>query len=214
MTAIWGPLGWMTLHSVSTMYPEAPTSAEQQLMATWLDMFRDTITCPSCRQHFGEMLATYKTVFPRFLQSRQEFALFVFRAHNTVNRRLNKPVYDTVEKCMEVLHNNVKVQTASVYRHAYLAHIQRFWKTMQDMSGIAALRKIVEMKKIENEYFSSHDTNFDVVLREETTLLPRGVLEKSSEEPRNPLIPRPAVNLSSIGGAGFRLTSQGLRLRK
>jgi hypothetical protein len=36
MTAVWGPLGWMTLHSVSTMYPEQPTQAEKTLMTTWL----------------------------------------------------------------------------------------------------------------------------------------------------------------------------------
>jgi hypothetical protein len=181
-------------------------------MSSWLDMFRDTITCPSCRQHFGEMLASYKTIFPRFLQSRHEFALFAFRAHNAVNRRLNKPVYDTVEKCMEVLKNNTKLQKAVVYRQAYLTHIQRFWRTLQDMSGIAALRKIVEMKKIENEYLSSHDTNFQVGIREETTLLPRGVLEKPSEEPRNLAIPRPNVYSTPPTG-GFRITARGLRLR-
>ena len=36
-------MGWMTLHSVATCYPESPTQSEKDLMASWLDMFRDTM---------------------------------------------------------------------------------------------------------------------------------------------------------------------------
>ena len=100
MTAVWGPLGWMTLHSVATCYPETPTQTERELMYSWLDMFRDTITCPHCREHFSAMLQTYRATFPGMLNSRQDFALFTFRAHNAVNRRLRKPIQATLEDCI------------------------------------------------------------------------------------------------------------------
>ena len=222
MTAVWGPLGWMTLHSISTSYPEAPTPAEKHLASAWLDMFRDTITCPYCREHFGEILMNSRRVFPNFLNSRQDFAIFVFRVHNAVNRRLKKPIYESVESCMERLRENVKTRPAREYRTAYLNHITRFWRTLQDVSGITALKKINEMKRIEAEYFGPKDTNFAIELQEDIVVVPRGVLEKESGEAPAPraVATRP-VALSVPDrtpsrmpmGVGFRITAGGLRLR-
>ena len=176
-------------------------------MSVWLDMFRDTITCPSCKGHFTELLKTYRSRFPNMLQSRQEFAMFSFRAHNAVNRRLNKPVYTTLDECLATLRNNIKTRTARDYRVSYVNHIMRYWRTFQDVSGIAALKKIVEMKKIEEDYVRIKDTSFQVTLLADAVLLPSGVLEKNSEER-----PRPVALLSGgprralvLGPGGFRM---------
>ncbi len=224
MTAVWGPLGWMTLHSISTSYPEAPTIAEKQLVSSWLDMFRDTITCPHCRDHFAEMLANSRRVFPNFLNSRQDFAIFVFRIHNAVNRRLRKPVYENVAACMERLRENVKLRPAKEYRVAYLNHISRFWKTLQDVSGLIAVKKINEMRRIEGEYFGPKDTNFAVEIREDIVIVPRGVLEKDAPDtvprvtaPVPRIVARPQesdrVPSRMPTGVGFKMTASGLRLR-
>ena len=211
MTAIWGPLGWMTLHSTAFAYPENPTSAEKQLMSSWLDAFRDTITCPSCKGHFTDMLAAYRTQFPNMLANRHEYVLFTFRAHNSVNRRLSKPIYSSVEECVATLRNNVKVRSAKDYRISYINHITRHWRTFQDTTGITALKKIQELKRIEIEYVSLRDTNFTVDIRSDVVVLPQTVMEKSSSENqvRRPIFPSSA----SIGAAGFRITSKGIRLR-
>ena len=226
MTAVWGPLGWMTLHSISTSYPEAPTVAEKQLVTTWIEMFRDTITCPYCREHFGAMYQRYKQVYPNYLNSRQDFAMFAFRAHNTVNRRLKKPIYETVAACMERLRENVKLRTAKDYRTAYLSHIARFWRTMQDISGMVAMKKINEMRRIENDYFAPKDTNFAVNLLEGPVVVPRGLLEQEAPEsvPRimepgarvlsRPQMVQPERTPSRMPTCvGFRMTPGGLRLR-
>ena len=210
MTTIWGPLGWMTLHSVATSYPERATQSERNLMTTWLDMFRDTITCPSCKGHFTEMLQSYRKRFPNMMESRQEFAMFSFRAHNSVNRRLNKPIYSSVDECMSTLRNNLSTRTARDYRVSYVNHITRHWRTFQDIAGITALRKIVEMKKIEEEYIAPRDTSFIVSLAPEIVVLPSGVLEKNTGSPREG---RPSVTFSStgprkalvLGPGGFRI---------
>jgi len=206
MTAIWGPLGWMTLHSVATCYPEAPTPSEKVLMSNWLDMFRDTITCATCRGHFTELLANYRRQYPGMFDSRQAFAVFTFRAHNAVNRRLVKPMYATLEECMQTLQNNVKIRSARDYRVSYINHIMRYWRTMQDMSGIAALRKIEEMRKIETEYVSIRDTNFNVTLLPDVVVLPRDMLEKPvpGGEPQRQYLKPQSVGLR-LGVGGFRL---------
>jgi hypothetical protein len=181
-------------------------------MSTWLDMFRDTITCPSCKGHFTEMLATYRARFPNMMQSRQEFAMFSFRAHNTVNRRLNKPIYATLDECITTLKNNIKTRSARDYRVSYINHITRHWRTFQDVQGITALKKIVEMKKIEDDYIKPRDTSFNVPLFPDFVILPTGILERGGEPSAGPQ--RPSVRFSSGGPKrGLVLGPGGFRIR-
>ena len=201
----------MTLHSVSTSYPETPTPSEKQLMQSWLEMFRETITCPHCKEHFGTMLQNYKARFPRMLDSRQEFSMFAFRAHNAVNARLHKPVYATLEECMTVLRNNIRTRTATDYRISYINHITRYWRTLQDITGIVALRKIAEMKKIEAEYMTLRDTRFEITLVDQGVVIPREWVE-GHREPEA----RPSLRLSSSSSGprvGFQLVGGRIRLR-
>jgi hypothetical protein len=178
-------------------------------MQTWLDMFRDTITCPSCREHFTNMLAAYRKAFPNMLASRQEFVMFTFRAHNAVNRRLRKPLFTTLEECMATLKSNIKTRSARDFRVSYVNHITRHWRTFQDVTGITALKKIAEMKKIELDYVAPRDRNLDVALRADVVVLPQDMLEKKTESEAT----TPFRLSSQVGGGGFRITAGGLRLR-
>jgi hypothetical protein len=199
MTSVWGPLGWMTIHSVSSCYPDNPTQQEITLMSTWLDMFQSTITCPSCREHFEELLRGYRQRFPDYLSSRTKFMMFVFRAHNTVNNRLHKPIYATVKDCFEVLRNNVKQRPARDYRAAYLNHIRRFWKTMQDTSGLTALKKINQMTQVEMSYIQPRDNNFEIIIPDGSTFLAEASMTTSQVDPA----PRPAFDGRSAPRIGL-----------
>jgi hypothetical protein len=172
-------------------------------------LFRDSITCPSCKEHFTTLLNNYRIHFPGMLNSRQDFAIFTFRAHNAVNRRIHKPIYSSVEECLATLRNVVKTRHARDYRNTYLVHITRHWKVMQDVNGIVVLKKIQEMKRIETEYVSQRDTNFEVQLRSEIVVLPQDALERTNETQ----VQRP-IFLGKTGSAGFKLTANGFRLRR
>jgi len=137
--------------------------------------------------------------------------MFAFRAHNVVNARLHKPVYQTLAECMNILRNNVKNRTAVSYRISYLNHINRYWRTIQDISGIVAVKKVVEMRKIEAEYFSTHDTQFDVQLTEDIVVIPRNWVEKDAmNQSPNPAIRAPSINANARGG--FRMVGGRMRL--
>lgn len=205
MTSIWGPLGWMTLHSVASCYPNTPLPSEKTLMQTWLDMFQSTITCPSCREHFGTALGSYRRIYPQMLSSREEFLLATFRLHNSVNRRLNKPIHSSVAACFEQLRNNMKTRTARDYRIAYINHIQRFWRTMQDASGMAALRKINEMRKIENEYLQRHENNFEIIISENIVVLLNHSLDDQTETPSPVRIDTRSIPQIGFNGGRFQL---------
>lgn len=212
MTAIWGPLGWMTLHSVALAYSDTPTPAEKALMTTWVELFRDTITCPSCRSHFSEMLEKYRKTIPGMMDSRQNFAMFTFRAHNAVNRRLKKPIYSSLDECMATLRNNVKTRSARDYRNSYILHITRHWNVYRDITGIVASRKIAEMKKIEIEYIQNRDNNFEYTPQPDIVVLPSDMLTSSGrEEARTAPLMAPAT--AGIR-TGLRITASGIRLRR
>lgn len=202
MTSIWGPLGWMTLHSVASLYPNTPTEAERLLMVKWLDLFRDTITCPSCQAHFAELLASYRAQFPNMLYSRRDFLLFTFRAHNSVNKRIGKPVYGTVQECFDLLRKNVQFNKAQSFRITYTNHITRHWRTFQDASGMSAMKKINEIKKIEIQYMAARSNEFEEIISEDNLIFSTGV-----QEPARPMfINRNAPRLV--------MTATGMRLRK
>ena len=208
MTSIWGPLGWMTLHSVASLYPDRPTEAERQLMITWLDLFRDTITCPSCQGHFSELLTNYRAQFPNMLYSRGDFLLFTFRAHNAVNKRIGKPIYSTVQACFDALRNNVKFNKTQNFRISYTNRMTMHWRVFQDASGMAAMKRIHQIKKIEMQYMSARSNEFEVMIPEDNVVVdigPQPMLTLPNGQP----IPRPTIAASG----GSRMTMQGGRLR-
>lgn len=202
MTSIWGPLGWMTLHSVASLYPNTPTEAERLLMVKWLDLFRDTITCPSCQAHFAELLASYRAQFPNMLYSRRDFLLFTFRAHNSVNKRIGKPVYGTVQECFDLLRKNVQFNKAQSFRITYTNHITRHWRTFQDASGMSAMKKINEIKKIEMQYMAARSNEFEEIISEDNL-----IFSTDTQEPARPLF-------VSRNVPRLVMTASGMRIRR
>ena len=171
-------------------------------MVKWLDLFRDTITCPSCQAHFAELLTSYRAQFPNMLYSRRDFLLFTFRAHNSVNKRIGKPVYGTVQECFDLLRKNVQFNKAQSFRITYTNHITRHWRTFQDASGMSAMKKINEIKKIEMQYMAVRSNEFEEIIPEDNLIFSTGV-----QEPARPMfINRNAPRLV--------MTATGMRLRK
>lgn len=170
-TKIWGPLGWMTLHSVSAIYPEQPTPADKALIQEFISSFRETISCPYCKTHFTGMLNRYTSTHPQWNSSRQELFLFICRAHNTVNRRLDKPVYKTVEECLTTLKNATKNTTPAQFRKAYLDYLTRNWSRQTDAEGFMMMGYVRKMIKINEEYLNPRETTYDSLVVQEGNVL-------------------------------------------
>lgn len=179
-------------------------------MEAWLNMFRDTITCAYCRGHFTELLAMYRNLFPNMLYSRQDFAIFTFRAHNAVNARLLKPIYGSVDECLTTLRKATETRSARDYRVSYLDHIMRNWRAFQDISGIAAVKKILEMRRIEQDYIAARDTKFEVTLTPDVVVLPSTALSHSAEPRTGPRLNPRMMN----EGGRLRITAGGFRLQR
>lgn len=159
MTKLWGPLGWMTLHSVSFIYPDNPTPAEKAIAARFLDLFEDTIACNACKVHFKGMKAIYVNLYPGYLNSKADFAYFVFRAHNTVNKRIDKPRYPSVSECLNAVRSATVNTTLAQFRSSYMAYLASNWGRDTSGDGRIIQSSIKELIKINNEYWSPRETD-------------------------------------------------------
>ena len=161
MTKYWGPLGWTTLHTVSALYPDNPTSAEMELAKNWIQQFADCITCPSCQGHFKTMLALYQSRNPAMFSSRREFCLFVIRAHNTVNRRLGKKIYTYDDVWTAVAQWDTS--KAKSKRYEYLTYLRRDWGSQNTLAGISALTRVRDLFMTEQQYWSDRVLDWNKV---------------------------------------------------
>lgn len=205
-TKFWGPLGWMTLHSISAIYPENPTQEEKLILGRFMESFRESITCVHCKGHFGRMFATYKAKHPEWNASRFDFFLFICRAHNTVNKRLDKPIFPTLNDCIERLKLNTQQNSAGVYRNAYINYLISNWAKEFTGDGAIFMQNAKNMKKINEEYFTPRDQGFNDLKFDRDA----SVVEFIPEDPKvynvGPNLPN-ATNFSNIrvGFVGGRL---------
>lgn len=163
MTSYWGPLGWATLHSASLLYSDEPTKSEKDLMERFLQAFKATITCANCKHHFTDFYTQYKTTTPSYLDSRNNFALFVMIAHNSVNRRLDKPVLQTADICLETLKKMEPYSSFITLRQAYMNYLQRIWSKDISSDGFMSRKSIQELVKINNEYLNVRTLNWSPI---------------------------------------------------
>ena len=148
-------MGWMTLHSVSMLYPESPSIADKAILKRYIELFRDTLTCIHCHNHFKTLYDTYTRRHPDWANSRFDLFLFVARAHNAVNLRLNKPRPASVQECITTFQSNTVVTSALTYRMKYVEYLLRTWA--REMSGESMMKVslVRELKRITEEYWNT-----------------------------------------------------------
>lgn len=172
MAKLWGPLGWMTLHSVSLLYPEHPSLYEKHLASKFIDSFANSISCPQCRTHFKTMREYYVYSNPDYLSSRQSFAVFVFRAHNTVNYRLDKPIPTTVSACLNSLRVATAQRSFKEFREAYVNYLNNNWKREFGGESMVVRGEVRLLEKIVKEFWDPLDTGiFPILLEDDVTSL-------------------------------------------
>jgi hypothetical protein len=208
MTSLWGPLGWMTLHSISLLYPESPSDADRKILKRFMDLFRDTITCPHCHQHFKIIFINYINAHPEWSSSRFDFFMFVVRAHNTVNKRLNKPKPESVQECLDMYASNTKNTTGLGYRTAYLNYLMRNYGREMSGEGYMRLAEVREMKKITEEYWNRKSD-------ESTTSfnMDANVLEFINENASTRQIMLPGGSLAEVATKNFNIGFRGGRFQ-
>lgn len=155
MRKLWGPLGWLTLHSISALYPDQPTDSDKAKLKDFMSLFASTIVCPHCNRHFNEMFGIYTKKYPNWADSKLDLFVFICRAHNTVNRRLDKPVIKTIQDCIETLRNNTISTSSKEFRVKYINYITRSWTRDRNDSTIVQLPRCSKLARINEEYWNT-----------------------------------------------------------
>jgi len=209
MTKYWGPLGWMTLHSISLNYPDTPSVEDKQILIRFMDNFTESITCQYCQSHFKTIFQTYKGLFPLWNSSKYDLFVFIARAHNTVNKRLDKPLIRTVAECLEKIKTNSVHTTLSGFRQSYINYLISNWSRELSGEGRIRIGHSKELQKINNEYWSLRETNIDSLNFPETDVLfdieQRSVLPKATGG-------LPSIYKGSLPNVGFRFSGGKLKL--
>jgi len=155
MTAFWGPLGWMTLHSISVCYPIEPTIADKKILDEFMDAFGMTITCSICNEHFSRMFTGYKKAVPTWNNSRIDLFISICRMHNNVNTRLNKPIPKTVGECLNMLETATKYSSPNEFRKKYIEYLNGQWRHFLGLK-----QKVDVMRKINEEYWNNREISY------------------------------------------------------
>ncbi|KAI3393533.1 hypothetical protein diail_4169 [Diaporthe ilicicola] len=85
-----GRSSWTLLHSIAATYPATPSSSQQNDLATFVRLFSRLYPCWVCADDFQG----YIEKDPVKAGSRGEFGKWLCDAHNDVNKKLGKPVFD------------------------------------------------------------------------------------------------------------------------
>jgi len=207
MTALWGPLGWMTLHSISLNYPDSPSEGDKVIVKQYINSFADCISCPSCKSHFIGMFTSYIRQTPSWSNSRADLFLFIARAHNTVNRRLDKPILRSVADCLEAIKTNSANTSLREFRQKYISYLARNWSQYQNADGRFMMTSVRSMEKINSEYWNLRefvDTN-----------IPEGDVLQFIEDRsivRNGIPGFPSIQRGTQINVGFKISGGRLRL--
>ena len=91
-TSVWGPSTWTFLHAVSFSYPqESPSKEHKQAVLNLFASLRYLLPCGECCSHYCSTFSSES--LSKALDSRETFSKWVVDFHNSVNLRLQKPVY-------------------------------------------------------------------------------------------------------------------------
>jgi hypothetical protein len=115
-TVKWGPGLWIGLHCMTFNYPDTPSQIDKNHYKTFFESLQFMLPCVYCRDSY----TIYIKYLPinNFLDDRYGVTYWLYRLHNLVNQKLQKPMVDFIDccimyekmraKCGKVLENDVK----------------------------------------------------------------------------------------------------------
>lgn len=91
MTKTWGPSTWKFFHTLAEQIPETTFQNNSTEICNMYVSICSNLPCIECTKHARQYVG--RTLNPRFIQTKSQLKQFLFDFHNSVNVRLNKPVF-------------------------------------------------------------------------------------------------------------------------
>ena len=98
-TRVWGPAGWLFLHSIAQNYPWKPTMEQQENYLNFFRLTGNVLPCRYCRESYQDFIKEPDTELKmNIMKNRYSLVKWLYDIHNKVNKKLNI-------KCNESLKN-------------------------------------------------------------------------------------------------------------
>jgi hypothetical protein len=168
MTSFWGPMGWMTLHSISAAYPDLPGEADKLILNDFMESFAVTISCELCRTHFRDVFTKYKQNIPNWINSKRDLFIMVCRLHNSVNKRLDKPIPKTIAECISSLKSATAYTSQREFRQKYIDYLSaEFGRTRRIFEN----HHVDKLRKINESYWNTREIMYSDLSFEEDDIV-------------------------------------------
>ena len=89
LTAVWGPMLWSYLHTMSFNYPNNPTPENKTHYRDFVLNLQHVMPCKFCRINLTKNLKEFPLTL-NHMKDRESFSRYIYGLHETVNQMLNK----------------------------------------------------------------------------------------------------------------------------
>ena len=89
-TRVWGPAGWLFLHSIAQNYPWKPTEEQKVNYIFFFKLVGNVLPCRYCRESYQGFIEDSDTQLNiNVMKSRVTLVRWLYLIHNKVNEKLN-----------------------------------------------------------------------------------------------------------------------------
>ena len=118
VVGIWGPAGWLFLHSIAQNYPWKPTDEQKESYYNFFKLVGNVLPCRYCRESYQDFIKQPGSELTKYtLKNRKNLVTWLYHIHNKVNKKLgikNKPtfreVWNKYESFRSKCHKTVKIK--------------------------------------------------------------------------------------------------------
>jgi hypothetical protein len=88
-TRVWGPAGWLYLHSIAQHYPHHPDTSQKRNYLEFFKMIGNVLPCRYCRESYQKFITEQDTLLQlSVMENRQTLSKWLYLIHNKVNKKL------------------------------------------------------------------------------------------------------------------------------
>jgi len=98
-TRVWGPAGWLFLHSIAQNYPWKPDQEKKENYLTFFKQVGNVLPCRYCRESYQKFITEPGTELNMsVMESRKTFVKWLYLVHNKVNKKLGVKKVPSIQK--------------------------------------------------------------------------------------------------------------------
>lgn len=152
MTRVWGPTGWIFLHSITFGYPDVINlqnkdhRKRKKSIRQFFILIGDVLPCIYCRESFQQFIK--ELPIDDFLDTREDLTYWLYTIHNKINEKLGVPKcripkFETIQKRYESYRATCKPITNKEKRE----NLKKGCTTSSKGKTKKCITKIVTIKK-------------------------------------------------------------------